>query len=908
MDSLEEFFVGFAQLALHIIRLETGILSRCVADADLQIPDPISRSYLQAMSWYLQIYSIPFYRLLLRFHGPEVPNLIACVNDRIAAPPIDALTYISEYSACILELLPRCPGLSPNLIVILSAVLDMAESWRERRRHHTDQELIDSPVYPRTAGKVYTLVRAMDDKYQEHISKKLAWVTGEVSESVLRCISGIYLSLCQHDPAVASQLFKDLAIDFPEGVTDEDYPVLVYWAWRFTLLKKHIMDGRMELRVHGMETMQNDLVHAWRQFVNQDQTGVDHFTVQYLVGFLRNHKIIEYVVGVGSHPQLISRSGNIVGFLIVTSSYVNADTDIIWRTVTESQDPRAVSEVLTMLSRTVPMHQASSNALLYLASKLLDLPLIRFDPRMLEFCEHLFHHVREKYDERSRFEQLHNVHVDTVPLRLCVRLIRESAVSADLSVEHKALLQRFASTQLGLFINVGLSDMDRTEMYELCIQDIAEMNQFTGGSMQALNALLPPQDSQEIRKLSADFDLTSLVIAEFAHAVESTSTDFSDPFSRNAFLSRIQMLNRIVDKVPDTISPELSCLLWTKVFMSRRLAQQGRNVLWDMLCRATARSVKRNPFIELCIEKYLPSLSRDEYAPELLAFAKTTITYETRFSRPTPAGENEVVSIPGMDRIWNFILAAPPDTVEADATNFAIEVYLDNLLITRAPRSAVEATHVSLVARCVEQLKAVASKLKTNSTDQSISEIHMAELRFSRSLLFLRQLLQGLRARPQYTPPQGSPPTLPERPIKGTPVDIYYQSFDGGNQSGVNILRIGDLSTATELVERLIQVTGFSKFTTIFGGQKVAFLDSPGLLIRDMKVHPGLLIVRKVPDSLDFGIGRRRPQTSVDAEVLKYFDDLYDLLNLEDHLAREVCQFNLRLRFWFANWLRSTTF
>ena len=889
--SLEEFFLLFAQLALHIVRLETVTLRRCVEDTEIQIPDPTSRPYLQTISWYSQVHGIPFFIRLLRLYGSEfIANLVARINDGIAGAPIDALTYLSEYAACILALLPRCPALSWNLIVALSIADNVAESRQERLRFRAAQELVDSPVNAHALKHVFTLVRAIDIKYQEHISKKLSWVTGDTSDSILRLISQAYHSLCRNDQDIALQLVKDLAIDLPENVSIGDYPSIVYWAWRFILLKKHIMDGRMELRVHGMETMQNDLVSAWRTFVNADPPGSENLTVQFLLEFLRKNKIVEYVVGVDSHPQLISRSGNIVGFLIVTAAYTDKDTDTIWRTVTESQDPRSVSEVLTMLSRTIPMHQASSNALLYLSSKLLDLPLSRFDSRMLEFCEHLFHHVREKYSERGRYEQSSNLHVDTVPLRLCVRLIRESAVSADLSVDHKALLQRFASSQLSLFINVGLSDMDRTEMYELCIRDIAEMNQFSGGSMQALNALLPPQDTQEIRKLSTDFDLTSLVINEFARAIASIS-DFTDPFSRNGFMSRIHLLNRILDKVPDTISPELSDTLWTRIFMSRQLAPQGRSTLWDMLCRVTNRSMSRNPFIELCIGTYLPQLSPEDYAPEILAFAKNSIVYEARFNPPATVGENVVISIPGMDRIWTFILSAPPGTIETDATNFAIDVYLDNQLISRAPRSSIEATHISIVDRCVEQLKAAASKLKaaaTESMGEGQGNIQMAELRFSRTLLFLRQLLQGLRARPQYSPPQGSPPVPLEQPVKGAPVDISYQSFDGGNQSGVSTLRIGDLSTASELVERLTQITGFSKFTTIYGGQKVSFLDDPGLLIRDMKVRPGLLIVRKVPDSLDFEVAKRKSQTPVDAEVLKYFDDLYDLLNLEDHLARQV--------------------
>lgn len=860
----------------------------------------MSRCFLPSLAWILQISHIPFYRALQRIHGSDVANFVAGINDQVAGPPVDALKYLPEYAACVMSLLPRWPQLSPILTSILSAGQSMVDSGNERRKFRADDGLIESSVQARTVETIGTLIRAVDERYQIHISKKSPWVTSDVSETILRCIACTYHSLALQDPALAVQLAKDLSINLPERATPYEYPLIIHWGWKFNLLKKHIMDGRMELRVLGIETMQNDLVSVWRQFIQGNPAGIGHPVVQYLLRFLRDHKIVEYVVGVDSHPQLIGRSGNVVGFLVVTSTYTDSDTDTIWKTVTESQDARTVSEVLGMLSKTIPMHQVTSTALLYLCSKLLELPLNRFDTRMLEFCDQLLYHLREKYSQRNRLEQLNSLHVDTIPLRLCVRLIRESTASRDFPVEHKAYLQRFASSQLGSFINVGLSDMDRTEMYERCIQDIADMSQFTVGSMQALNALLPTQDSSEIRKLATDFDFTRLAITEFAHTLESTQTDFNDPFTRNGFISRIQILNRIIDKVPDTITPDLADLLWERIFMSSKLVGQGRAALCDMLCRVTSRSVKRNPFVERCIQEYLPKLSPEEYSPEVLSFVKHTMTYEIRFSPPSTANENEVVSIPGMDRIWNFILSAPPNTIETEATNFAIDVYLDHALINRAPRSAVEATHISIVDRCVEQLKSAASKLKsphissTNDGDEPMetvateSETRTEELQFSRSLLFLRQLLQGLRARPQYSPPQRSLSSLPEKPGKGDPIEILYQAFNGGSQSKVNTFRIGGLSTASEFVDGLIELTGFSKFNAIYGGQKINLLENPDLPVREMKIRPGLLLVQRIPDSLDVPFGKRQFATLIDTEVLKHFDDLYDFLNLEDHLAQEV--------------------
>lgn len=897
---LEEFFLNYAQLALHMIQLDTQAMRKLDESPDVQSFGLLSKTYLPPLGWIIQKPNIPFFRAMEKGHGADVSNLIARLNDHIASPPFDAVQRLSEYTRCALAHVIRWPILSHSLVVILNIVHTMVESGTERRKYATDESLIDTPAYMSTLKKVYDLLRVVDEKYQMHISKKSPWVAGEVNDSILRHISSAYHSICLHDPSFMSQkVAKDLMIELPELATDDDRANIVLYGWRFAVLKKQIMDGRMELRVHGMETMQYDLVTVWKQCLQSDPSGGESLVVRYLVSMLREHKIVDYILGIDSHPQLISRSGNIVGFLAVTSTYTDLDTDTIWKTVVESQDPRTVTEVLVMFTRI--FHMLISADLLYLCSKLLELELDRFDARMIEFCEQLFQMVREKHGERKQQAPWEDLHVDAIPVRLCVRLIRESSAAQELSVDHKTQVQRFAGSQLSQFISVGLSEIDKMETYERCIQDIAEMNQFTVGSLQALQALFPSYDTQEIRKLATDFDLTRLVINETSCTLDVNQTDFTDLFSRTGFLSRVQVLARIIDYVPDTITPDLADVLWKKVFMSKELGDFARRALWEMLCAVTGRSAKQNPFIDHCIQVCLTQLSPNDFSPELLSFVRQTIGYEVRFNPPPVAAENEVITIPGMERIWNFILAAPPGSIETDATSFAIEVYLDHALISRSPRSAIEATHIALVDRCVEQLKSAAANLKPvnghTDTDQDESmasespndQTRPAELRFSRSLLFLRQLLHGLRTRPQYSPPQGPPPDLPVRPANGELISISYQAFNGSTQSQVRSLQIGDLATASELVDRLVHLTGFSKLNAIYAGKKIDLLQNPDVTVRDLKISPGLLLVRKNADSRDISLtGRRQSLSLVDSEVLKHFDSLYNLLFLEDHLAREV--------------------
>ncbi|KAL6232934.1 hypothetical protein BDW75DRAFT_216372 [Aspergillus navahoensis] len=899
---LEGFLINYIRLAFHLIYLDAQLLGRLVGETDPPELDLMSRNYLYSLGWFLSYDKNPFYVALQRQYGQEVSNMIARLNDRVLAAPINGVQCLSAYTSSITALIPRWPQLSQPLIQALRIVHDLAEPRNNHIGYGEDDHLTDPQGHQQAMNTIYSLARSIDQLYQVHITKKSPWITNDASATVLRHLSNTYMALCNQSASLASQVAEDMSIHAPEDAPPISLPVIVFYGWRFGVLKKHIMDGRMELRVAGIDTMQGDFVNVYSQYMRRDiPTGLHNPVVQFMLKMLRESRIVEYMVSIDSHPQLISRSHNIVGFLVVTGTYTDADTDTIWRTVTESPDPRTVSEVLGMLMKTFSLHNDLSG-LLYLCSKLLELPLTHFDQRMVEFCEQLFHVLRERNPVRQ--DSFDRLHVDVRPLRLCVRLVRESAATEDIAVDQKASLQKFAGGQLSSFMDVGLSDADKMDIYERCVQDIAEKNHFSVGSIQALNALLSSQDSHEIRKLATEFNLTHLLISEMAEVVQGNRTDFADNFSRNGFISRIQMLSRIIERVPDSITPELGDILWQKVFMSASLPQQGRRILWDTFCAITRQIMVENPFIDRCIQHYLPKLSPSaDYSLEVLAFAKQTINYEIRSNPPSSVAENEVISIPGMDRIWNFILTAPPNSIEADATGFAIEVYLDHSIIHRSPSSSVEATHMALVDRCVDQLKSAASKLKSHSGDLATPEGEtMAveapsdgtladELKFSRSLFFLRQFLQALRARPQYSPPQSSPPNVPIQPEKGELIDIRYQAFDGGARSKVRSLRIGDLSTAAELVETLVKMTGFSKLMIIFSGQRIDLLEKPDQVLRDLKLSSGLLIVRRDPSCRGMAGGKFQPLTTIDNEVLKHFDDLYDLLNLDEHLAREIYEF-----------------
>ncbi|KAL1955095.1 hypothetical protein VTO42DRAFT_9029 [Malbranchea cinnamomea] len=902
-NCLESFILAFAQLALHLISVDVQTL-RLELDAQSDPPDLISKGYWIPLSWILKFDGIPFYRTLEKIHGSEPINMVSRINDRISQPPVDSLRLISEFVTLILASVSTWPVLGPCFTCALQVINSMVHSALERRRFVADSSLTDSPVPTHTLRQAYDILRPMDKVFQSLLSKKPGWITSDTSDIFLRTIGGSYHVMAISSHQFGRDIAQDLGIELPESATPEEHAHIVHYGWRFIVLKRQITDGRMELRVQGVETMQTDLVFIYNQFIRGNPPGVDGPVPQYFVKYIRDNKLLDYLVGVDSHPQLISRSGNIIGFLVATFTYRNEDSDVIWKAVTESHDPRFVAEIMALLVRITALMTAPED-ILYLCTKLVELPLNRFDQRMIEYFDQLLNTYKDKH-ERCRFEAQEYPNVDVIPVRLCVRLIREVRSEAGLTTEQKTQLQQVAGKQLSQLFALGITDQDKNELFQSCTEDIAKMNEFAVGSIHALLSLTSPYDGKDVTQLALEFDLTRLIIDELAHTVNSATAEVAKSSLKPELVPRIQLLLRIADKVPDKISSESSELLWDSLFMAEKLQDGSRSLAWEMLSKSLAQCARRNSFLERFMNDFLPRVPPEKFTPEILTFAEQAVSYELRFDRIPRYEENEVITIPGMERIWRIILTAPPGTVEMKAINFAIDVYLDDNSIRNAPRSAAEATHVALVDRCVEQLKIAASKLKgsydstSSGEDESMvilpstAEICLEELRFSRSLLFLRQLLHGLRIRPQYTPPQGSPPhlILREDEVKGDPIELSYQAFSDSSNTPIRKLQIGDLSTLSELVDRLTTLTGFSKFSAFSAGRRLDLVGNATQTLRDLKLGSGLLMLRKHPDAVEMPVGRRRQSlTLVDSEVLKHFDDLYGLLSLDEKLSKEIFDF-----------------
>ena len=892
---LQNFLVAYASLALRMARIDRQTLVEHLQDSEA-LSAMISERYLQALSG-IMAYGSQFWKHLVDLSCYDCKVTIVAVMKRFIELPEDGLTLLMSISKEVLDQSQGVPGLLQKLFVQISIVN------RLMQHHHllspgtteTGQEL--THVLRKLTNSAYKLFLFVNDRFQEFISKQVAALSIDTSQAFIIQLS----TLLKHSVASDKQLLHQIMDEKRLLVQDlgaDDCAFLVELAWKLETLKKCIHDGRMEIRVQGVDSMQLELVSVYNKFINNNRAQKDHPVPQYLSDFMLANKLVEYFVGVESHPQLIHRCPNIIGFLLVTGRYTEAESDIIWRAVTNSQDSRFVEAILAMLPSIFQI--APYSVLLYLTSKLNELPIYAFDGSMIAYAGQLLEALRRMWECDPS-----NTKMDMPPFHVCIRLIREAAMEKSLDISRKQQIHHFAASELRWLLQYGPTEIDRMIIYQECIQDILDRNDSATGSISAINALLLYNPPKEFALLTRKWDLSHLVIEEFAHKLqEETSTDVSSLILHERLDSRMFLIQNIILFVPDTITADVGTRLWDYAVGSAAPNHQTREIAWSSFQSVIRKVPDRNSFIDQCVREHLPRLHPRFYTSGCLYFAQDVSHYHFRSAglRPQDDVKHETTA---EDLLWRMSLTALPGTIERKAIALLVALYLDSPENARRTRAAIEAIHVGVVERCVRQLTSAASRLKsfndgTSSGEDepmvivvSEDEIQMQRLSFSRSLTILKELLGGVRARPKYSPQLQTQPTFTSgtREMHGDTIQIRYQPFGVGATGEMRTVDVGNLETMQDFVSRLKFLTGFSKLTLISGGQKMELGRISSTTLQDLRLdQKGLLLVKKDPDaeasSDNAPASGLRP---IEVEILTHFLDLYPLLSLEENLGKEVC-------------------
>lgn len=798
--------------------------------------------------------------------GGSIPNLTKLVGAQLA-------------------IVPRNPKIIENLVepcrlvckAILTAAHLLESSPLREFGENAKQEISEG----------YDFFKVMAFGLETIIDKHVTFLTPDAAQVHLQSLYELLEKALKYENDETRELLDKRRLDHPD-IQRKNMSLVFSHQWRFSILKKLITSAQMQLRVVGATTMCGDLLRLYNLARGTDPPRSP--VLLFLAHFVLDNKLIEYLVGIGSHPEIINESHNILGFLIVTKTYTSELTDLIWQTVTTSQDPRVVKAILLMIRHCMNLYDYT--ALLYICEKACDLPIEAFNAPMREFCEALFLQlVTKAVHDNVRC-------VDAPPYELCVRLIRESSIITPGLPAGYPDIQNFAAFKLRELLSQGPEPGIREEIYASCIEEISSRRPTAPGSICVLSTLIKHHLNTDLRTLTTQSGLTRILVEE----LEYTIAGERDSSVRNtpASAARRDLILLVIVHHPETISPDLGRRLWDHLVGSESKNMAERADWWNIINAAVKRS-PHNPYLVACFKEHLPNLPPHCFTPGALEFARSANrSWLETVGGDFPIDDDRAFETPSLEQIWRMILTAPPNTIDAAAIGILVEVYVDSVLITSMPRTTARSIHLVLVERCLKQLSGAASRLKSFSdgatSEQedgmvivpSEAQFQEQETIFARSLAVLREFLKAYQSKPRFVTPKPKLPTaMASGKVEGEEITVKYQSFDGNTHTEVRSLTIGKLNTAAALFASLQKATGFRNYKVFCQGREFDPDEvESGKSLEDLNLT-GLVLVQRREGERPARSSEIN-KTTLELEIMKHFEELWSYLSMQEKVAQEV--------------------
>ncbi|KAL8944646.1 MAG: hypothetical protein Q9216_000343 [Gyalolechia sp. 2 TL-2023] len=898
-EAFEDLLTSFAALTFRMVDIDCQTFQN-LASEDSEQPEFVSFVYLEWLYSVVSATKSALWRNLHHIYSYNSASAVSLIVREVFQPSFSGLDLLSQLLHQMLLHARVVPHIIDKIGIIFEILHRTLDHHYLLRRDSPAAEKDHNPSWEDLISKARSFFEVSNRNLQSLVKEQVAVFSHDLCDIVLGCLATLLHKLTTMDENLAKRILSE---DLGLGSTFSTVaaPVVAEQAWKFQMYRRCFMEGRMEIRIQGVESMQHELVQMHRRFMQGPNIGRQHPVVSFLCDFIVDNKVIDYLVGAESHPRLIRLTGNIVGFLVVNNRYTEAESDKIWDTVTNSEDPGVVGAVLNMLPSIFNISNYSS--LLYLVRKLDDISLSAWDPRMTVYAEQLLGQIITKWKELRR-----GFGMDEAPYQCCIRLIKEASTCESSTFTKRRTISGFASRTLENLLEVGPLDKDQVQIYQDCIGDIAGGTKCATGSICVINILLRHDARIDIRTLAQQFEITDLVIVELEQMVSRMSQGLLEPrYFDECLAARLDLLQNIIIYNPDSISTERGWSLWEALVGSNAPNDFARESALIMLVNATMSVRRHNSFIDACISEYLPKLPPRFFTSNILFFVSHVCQYGNFVEKLGDHTDTSYSDRPGIGMLWRIALVAPSTTVERKAIETLVSAYVVTPKNQGMPKDAIERMHVEVVDRCLRQLNTAASWLKafTDGTSSgedepmvivaSDEDVHLQRLSFCRSLLVLKELFHRIRSHPAYSPVPSahSQQNNDVEEINGTPITIRYQPFNGASNRSIKTLQVGDLEKVGDLMQRFSALTGFPQFTVIVGGQRVLLDECSDLTLRATRLHEkGLFLIKNLPSGeTALKQSSLRGLKPLDLEIMGHFSDFYRFLSLEEALSKEVLEF-----------------
>ncbi|KAH7065802.1 hypothetical protein BKA63DRAFT_165338 [Paraphoma chrysanthemicola] len=888
------FLSAYVRVCSFLFLVDVHILSRPRPDEIYPLP-LISHKHIRYLHNIIRSERAPVFHVLQKEYGTDAQDMTNRLRkDFLNARGASSLFQLMD------KIFHRVSPDIQNIFAQFAAPLFSNLGWTVFEHPNASTSIDRSEFYASALNFFET--------YSEDLQDATKPIDAGVARDLIQYYSILVHELCQWDDRIAAKLV-DKILDFgdPESPTTPTlvadtagisvnkylqnpmcFPALINNAWKFKILRKYIVKGNMGLRVMSIATMDAALVELWREYSNIDPT-CKHPVMQYLADFLLKGQVVDYIVSVDSHPQLISRSGNIVGFLVVTHRWSNRQADAIWRTVATSPDPRVVVATMTMLRGIISLMRHSDRH--YLCSKLHDLPIERYTLDILRFLRDL---TMRPGEPQLRFDE---TEPSSRPWNVCVRMIRDTAPSRDADANLLDLHSE-AIDQFHVWIN-RITVPERHEIYRESAQQIASHAATATGNFKIICMLMLLSYQADTSFFQQHQSLIRSVLEEIPQFITAEASRSSYSCRVQALLYRLDFLRVAISHSGVDVPTDLYQKLWDYTIGKSALSNEARDLAWSQLHHAT-RAVPNNDFCTQLVTSYIPTMDAKHYTVGMYEFIASYTFSPARVAVNTGSGSQTVLQVPGASLLWPIILSAPQGTIEDRAANLLASRYVgivDNIGIIL---SEVEDAHRALVEKCMEELRIAVKALpqqrrekhatSVNDDVEDTSAQQSAEARIGRILMFLRILLDFVRRKAQFSRGKRADSKVEAMEVDEPTGDAVIVRYQCGNDR--QVVTMASENTLDDLYRRLCHVSGYTKVNLFAKGQRLDLTQDGPRKLSEFDLG-GQVIVQRAD-----GAESTRPLPSpvsgssvLESAIVSHFDEFFSWMDSDDVTSASLFAF-----------------
>jgi ubiquitin carboxyl-terminal hydrolase 34 len=663
------------------------------------------------------------------------------------------------------------------------------------------------------------------------------------------------------------------------------FPALVANAWKFKILRRYLIKGKMDLRVMSIAVMDISLVEIWKQYNEVDATG-KHPVMRYLADFLLDGKVVDYLVSVESHPQLIARSGNIVGFLIVTQRWTDAQADAIWNTVATNPDPRVVTATMAMLRPIT--HLMKPADLLYFCTKLHEMPLSSYTMDIFRLLQDMGLKILEKASP----EDYATREDSAKPWNVCIRLVRD-IMSQKPTDKDMLDLYCEASEHLKTFAH-RVSIEERHSIYRDCANYIGSNSTKATGSARVIYSLASPIPSGDGLFFQENQDVTCKILNEITSFVDTEKALEPSSYQQLALRCRLELLALMICRAGPAIPVEMYEQLWEHTIGVRALSDTARDWAWMQLLQ-TIKVAPDNDYCRQLVSSHMAHMDTGIDTNGMFEFVANYNFPMTRQLVVTDQGNKTVLQIPGADVLWSMVLSSPENTIEDRAARLLASRYVQINEAEGVMLADVEAAHTVLVEKCMQEMRLACKIIRSQSsdggdltnTDVALSNpvVLKNEERCRRIILFQKLLLEKIRQKPEFNRSRRTDSKVDETDIPyGDSIAIRFQC---GNDR--QVVMMGADHTVDDLYRRLCHVSGYTKVNLFAKGQRLNVAERSTEKLSSIDFGGQLLVQRAPEAEVTRPLSGQGTGSSVfESTVVKYFDELFSLMDRNDNISQMV--------------------